>query len=132
MVDPFWTGGIYAYNGGYAGLSLTFLFTCITTIFLGIYWDATLNALTNIGAFGRAKKLLIVGGTLMILASVVNVFGSIYVDAILFFIIYQLVLIPIVMIFFIICGVRVLLTLQKNNDIRASHKNGLTRVRTVL
>jgi hypothetical protein len=129
MVDPFWTGGIYSYSGAYAGISLTFLFTCITTIFLGIYWDTTLNTLTKAGAFGRAKKPLIAGAALMTLASVINVLGSIYVDAIVFFIIYQLILIPIVMIFFVVCGLRVLYVLKQNSNIRANHKSGLTRVR---
>lgn len=64
----------------------------------------------------------------MVIASIVNVFGSIYVDAIIFFIVYQLVLIPIVMLFFVVCGLRVLFALNKNSDIRASHKSGLTRV----
>jgi hypothetical protein len=50
---------------------------------------------------------------IMIAASVVNVIGSLYVDQIFFYVIYQVVLIPCVMVLFLSCGIRVLIKFQK-------------------
>ena len=127
MVDPFWSSGIYSNSASFGILSLTFTFTCITTLFLGLHWEKSLSALSKSG-IGNIKKPLIVGTIIIILASILNVIGSVYISAFYFFIFYEIILVPAVLIFFLYCGIRILLFLRKNSSIRTSQKSSLQRV----
>ena len=128
MVDPVWIEGIYDNSTGFALLALTYMFSLMTTLLLGLYWRKSLSSLSKENMFTRVRKPLAIGFAFIIVTSILYILGSVFISAVIFFIIYNFIITPIILIFFLVSGFRILVVLRTNNAIRASKKGSLQKV----
>jgi uncharacterized membrane protein len=78
--------------------------------------------------FTKIKKPLLIGSFFIVVASILYIFGSIYISAVIFYILYIFVLNPLVLFFFMGSGFRVLYVLSENSTIKASRKGTIQKV----